>query len=161
MKTAVCPGSFDPVTVGHLDIIERAAAIFDKVIVLVAVNPQKQPSFSPEERADFIRRCTSHLDNVSVDICEGLIVDYVKKVGADTVVKGLRAMTDFEYEFQMSLINRTISGGVETVFMTAGAEHMYLSSSAVKQVAYYGGDISPFVPAEILDDINSKILRNI
>ncbi|MBQ7989910.1 MAG: pantetheine-phosphate adenylyltransferase [Oscillospiraceae bacterium] len=157
MKIAVCPGSFDPITVGHLDIIKRAAAIFDKVIVVVAVNPQKTSSFTPMERMELIRRCIRGLDNVAVDMTEGLIVDYVKRADAGVVVKGLRAMTDFEYEFQMSLINRSISGGVETVFMTASAEHMYLSSSAVKQVAYYGGDISAFVPAEVHEDIKNRL----
>ena len=157
MKIAVCPGSFDPITVGHLDIIKRTAKIFDKVIVLVAVNPQKTATFTPLERMDLIRRCITGLDNVAVDMCEGLIVDYVERVGAGAVVKGLRAMTDFEYEFQMALINRSISGGVETVFMNAAAEHMYLSSSAVKQVAYYGGDISAFVPPEVHEEIKKRL----
>ena len=148
MKTAVCPGSFDPVTVGHLDIIQRAASLFDKVIVLVGVNAQKTPSFTPEERVDFLRRVTGGLDNVEVEICEGLIVDHAKRVGANAIVKGLRAMTDFEYEFQMALINRTLNDGIETVFLT---------TSAVKQVAYYGGDISPFIPPQILSDIEKRL----
>lgn len=157
MKTAVCPGSFDPVTVGHLDIIQRAASLFDKVIVLVGVNAQKTPSFTPEERVDFLRRVTGGLDNVEVEICEGLIVDHAKRVGANAIVKGLRAMTDFEYEFQMALINRTLNDGIETVFLTTSADNMYLSSSAVKQVAYYGGDISPFIPPQILSDIEKRL----
>ena len=160
MKIAVCPGSFDPVTVGHLDIIQRAASLFDKVIVLVAVNSSKTPSFSPEERADLIRRVTSGLDNVDVDMCEGLIVDHARRVGATAIVKGLRAMTDFEYEFQMALINRNLNNGIETVFLTTSAENMYLSSSAVKQVAYYGGDISAFVPPQILPDIEKRLKVN-
>ena len=160
MKIAVCPGSFDPVTVGHLDIIQRAASLFDKVIVLVAVNSSKTPCFSPEERADLIRRVTSGLDNVDVDMCEGLIVDHARRVGATAIVKGLRAMTDFEYEFQMALINRNLNNGIETVFLTTSAENMYLSSSAVKQVAYYGGDISAFVPPQILPDIEKRLKVN-
>ncbi len=157
MRIAVCPGSFDPVTVGHLDIIQRAASLFDKVIVLVGVNAQKTPSFTPEERVDFLKRVTQGLDNVEVEICEGLIVDHARRVGATAIVKGLRAMTDFEYEFQMALINRTLNDGIETVFLTTSADNMYLSSSAVKQVAYYGGDISTFIPPQILSDIEKRL----
>lgn len=157
MKIAICPGSFDPVTLGHLDIIRRASGLFDKVIVLVAVNGLKSPMFSPEERVDLIRRVTADMPNVECDTCTGLIVDYGKKIGANAIVKGLRAMTDFEYEFQMALINRKLSDELETVFLTTSEEYMYLSSSAVKQVAFYGGDISPFVPHEILADIKARV----
>lgn len=160
MRIAVCPGSFDPVTFGHRDIIHRASMLFDKVIVLVAVNSQKNPSFTPEERVALIKKVTAELPNVEVDICYGLIADYVRKVGAVAIVKGLRAVTDFEYEFQMALVNRNIYDGAETVFLTTSSENMYLSSSVVKQVAYYGGDISKFVPRCILKDIEERLCPN-
>lgn len=159
MKIAVCPGSFDPVTLGHLDIIKRASKLFDKVIVAVASNASKKPMFSPEERIMLIHKTIedSKLDNVVVDICEGLIAEYVKNVGAAAIVKGLRAVTDFEYEFQMALVNNRLYYGAETVFLTTSAENMYLSSSIVKQVASFGGDISSFVPACILEDIEKRM----
>lgn len=161
MRIAVCPGSFDPVTFGHRDIIHRASILFDKVIVLVAVNQLKTPSFTPEERVELIKKVTAKFDNVDVDICHGLIADYVKQAGAVAIVKGLRAVTDFEYEFQMSLVNKNIYDGAETVFLTTSSENMYLSSSVVKQVAYYGGDISRFVPQCILKDIEDRLKRNV
>lgn len=157
MRIAVCPGSFDPVTFGHRDIIHRAAELFDKVIVLVAVNDMKHPLFTPEERVELIKKVTAQFDNVEVDICPGLIADYVRKVGACAIVKGLRAVTDFEYEFQMALVNRNLYDGAETVFLTTSSENMYLSSSVVKQVGRYGGDISKFVPKCILKDIEERI----
>lgn len=157
MRTAVCPGSFDPITFGHRDIIHRAAALFDRVIVLVAVNEQKKPMFTPEERADMIRKVTADMDNVEVDICRGLIADYVRQAGAVAIVKGLRAVTDFEYEFQMALVNRSIYDGAETVFLTTSSENMYLSSSVAKQVAYYGGDISGFIPGCILPQVKERM----
>lgn len=160
MRIAVCPGSFDPVTFGHRDIIHRASMLFDKVIVLVAVNSQKNPSFTPEERVALIKKVTANLPNVEVDVCYGLIADYVRKVGAVAIVKGLRAVTDFEYEFQMALVNRNIYDGAETVFLTTSSENMYLSSSVVKQVAFYGGDISKFVPRCILKDIEERLCPN-
>ena len=157
LRIAVCPGSFDPVTFGHRDIIHRASMLFDKVIVLVAVNSQKNPSFTPEERVALIKKVTEGFPNVEVDVCYGLIADYVRKVGAVAIVKGLRAVTDFEYEFQMALVNRNIYDGAETVFLTTSSENMYLSSSVVKQVAFYGGDISKFVPHCILKDIEERL----
>ncbi len=157
MRIAVCPGSFDPVTFGHRDIIYRASQLFDKVIVLVAVNAQKDPLFTPAERVALIQKVTKDWDNVVVDICEGLIADYVKQVGAVAIVKGLRAVTDFEYEFQMALVNKNLYGGAETVFLTTSSENTYLSSSVVKQVASFGGDISKFVPRCILGDIEARI----
>lgn len=160
MRIAVCPGSFDPVTFGHRDIIHRASMLFDKVIVLVAVNSQKNPSFTPEERVALIKKVTEGFTNVEVDVCYGLIADYVRKVGAVAIVKGLRAVTDFEYEFQMALVNRNIYDGAETVFLTTSSENMYLSSSVVKQVAFYGGDISKFVPRCILKDIEERLCPN-
>ncbi len=161
MRIAVCPGSFDPVTLGHMDIIRRASALFDKVIVLVSVNAAKNPSFSPEERVMMIHKAIgeSGITNAVVDICEGLIADYVKNVGAVAIVKGLRAVTDFEYEFQMALVNRSLYEGAESVFLTTASENMYLSSSVVKQVASFGGDISNFVPECILEDIENRLLK--
>ena len=161
MRIALCPGSFDPVTLGHLDIITRAAGLFDKVIVLVAVNEEKRPVFSHVERMELIKRITSHFDNVEVDMCRNLIADYAKEHNATAIVKGLRAITDFEYEFQMALINRKLNSEVETVFLTTSEEFMYLSSSAVKQVAHYGGDISRFIPPEILSDVEKRLKKNI
>lgn len=157
MRIAVCPGSFDPITLGHRDIIYRASQLFDKVIVLVAVNAQKDPIFTPAERIELIRKTTEDLGNVVTDICEGLIADYVKQVGAVAIVKGLRAVTDFEYEFQMALVNKNLYDGAETVFLTTSSENMYLSSSVVKQVASFGGDISRFVPGCILRDIEDRL----
>ena len=160
MKIAVVPGSFDPITKGHLDIIKRTAKIFDKVIVAVLTNSSKTPTFSKEERVEFIKLCTEGMDNVEVDSFSGLLADYTKKVGACAIVKGLRAMSDFEYEFQMALTNSKLNPSAETVFLTTSAEHMYLSSSLVKQVAHYGGDISAFVPPCILPDIIAKYRKD-
>ncbi len=157
MKIAICPGSFDPITLGHLDIIERAASIFDQIIVLVVRNSSKQNfAFTIEERVDFIRRCTTHLQNVTVDSYEGLLVDYARKHGAVALVKGLRAVTDYDYEFQQALTNKRLNPDVETVFLTANSTNMFLSSSIVKEVCRLGGDISSFVPDEIHDDIYSR-----
>lgn len=159
MKLAVYPGSFDPVTNGHKDIIARASRLFDEVIVLVSVNAVKHPSFSTEERVAMLRAVTTEFPNVTVDTDDGLLVDYVKKVGAAAIVKGLRAVSDFEYEFQMALANRKLYDGAETVFLTTTTENMYLSSSVVKQIASFGGDISHFVPENILDDIRNRLVK--
>lgn len=162
MRIAVCPGSFDPVTKGHLDIIERASTLFDKVIVLVSFNPSKKTTaaFTIEERMELILRVTKHLDNVLVDCHSGLLADYLKRTGACAIVKGLRAVTDFEYEFQMALANKKLYPDAETVFLTTSTENMYLSSSVVKEIASLGGDITSFVPLEILDDINNRLFIN-
>ena len=160
MRIAVCPGSFDPVTFGHRDIIQRASKLFDKVIVLVSVNASKNPSFTVVERVNLIRKITEDLDNVVVDICEGLIADYIKEIKAVAIVKGLRAVSDFEYEFQMALANKILYDGAETVFLTTSSENMYLSSSVVKQIASYGGDISHFVPECILDIIKERLIEH-
>jgi len=157
MKIAVCPGSFDPITKGHLDIIKRASKLFDKVVVLVVINPDKNPTFSPEERVDFINECVKDMPNVEVDSFCGLLTDYVRKIGAVVIVKGLRALSDFEYEFQMSLTNRMLLPYAETVFLTTSNENMYLSSSMVKQVAKFGGDISEFVPSCVHNQIKSRL----
>ena len=158
-KIAVCPGSFDPITFGHLDIIKRASTLFDKVIVLISVNSAKKPSFSLYERMMMIERNTGQFDNVVIDILDGLLADYVKDVGAIAIVKGLRAVSDFEYEFQMALANKKLYSGAETVFLTTSAENMYLSSSVVKQIAEYGGNISPFVPENVLEFIQSRLVK--
>ncbi len=159
-RIAVYPGSFDPVTYGHTDIIRRAARLFDKVIVLVSVNAVKSPSFSTVERVMLINKVVSELelDNVVVDIWDGLLVDYIKQVGAIAIIKGLRAVSDFEYEFQMALANKTLYDEAETVFLTTSSENMYLSSSVVKQIASFGGDISHFVPNCILKDITDRLV---
>ncbi|MGI6404429.1 MAG: pantetheine-phosphate adenylyltransferase [Oscillospiraceae bacterium] len=159
MATVICPGSFDPITKGHLDIITRASRLFDNVIALVAINANKKPSFSPEERAEMIRKATAHLPNVTADTYEGLLADYVRKKGAVAIIKGLRAMSDFEYEFQMALTNKRLVPEADTIFLTTKAENMYLNSSLVKQVASFGGDISDFVPPEVLNDIRQRLYR--
>ncbi|MDD6237805.1 MAG: pantetheine-phosphate adenylyltransferase [Clostridiales bacterium] len=159
MKIAVCPGSFDPITKGHLDIITRAAKLFDAVIVLVSVNYDKKTSFTAEERCDLIKACITNLPNVQVDRFDGLLADYVREKQACAIVKGLRAMSDFEYEFQMALANKKLYAGAETIFLTTNAENMYLSSSLVRQIASFGGDISDFVPEEILTPINQRLNR--
>jgi pantetheine-phosphate adenylyltransferase len=157
LRTAVCPGSFDPVTFGHRDIIFRASSLFDKVIVLVTNNLNKHSAFTVPERLVFLEKVTEGLDNVVIDHWDGLIAEYIKEVGACAIVKGLRAVSDFEYEFQMALANKILYDKAETVFLTTSAENMYLSSSAVKQIAAFGGDISHFVPRVIMDDIKERL----
>jgi pantetheine-phosphate adenylyltransferase len=154
---AICPGSFDPVTHGHLDIITRASKMFYKVIVVVASNSSKNCSFTPEERVDMIKKCIPDLENVMVDHYNGLLADYAAEHNATAIIKGLRAMSDFEYEFQMALTNKKLNPNVETLFLTTAAENMYLSSSMVKQIAKMGGDISTFVPDVIKQDIINRI----
>ena len=159
-RIAVCPGSFDPITLGHLDIITRASKLFDKVVVLISKNAGKgEPSFTPTERMLLAETATHGLDNVVIDILDGLLADYVRNVGAVAIVKGLRAVSDFEYEFQMALANKKLYGGAETIFLTTQSENMYLSSSLVKQIAYFGGDISHFVPDCILEDIKKRLVK--
>ena len=157
MLTGIYPGSFDPVTIGHLDIIGRARKIFDHVIVAVMVNPEKHTMFTTEERIALIQKCTKDMEDVEVVSFDGLLADYAKMRGATAIVKGLRAMSDFEYEFQQALTNRKLNPELETVFMITRAENMFLSSSIVKQIASFGGDVSNFVPACILDDIKERI----
>ena len=157
MKIAVCPGSFDPITLGHLDIIQRAALMFDKVIVAVLVNPGKNPSFTADERIEMIRRAVAGIPNVEAECFDGLLAEYVRMRNAHTIVQGLRAVTDFEYEFQMALINRKLNPDADTVFLTTSSQHMYLSSSMVKSIAQFGGDISDFVPACICDEISERL----
>ena len=157
MKIAICPGSFDPITLGHLDIIRRAAVMFDKVIVAVLVNPGKNPSFTADERLDMIRRAVADIPNVEAECFDGLLAEYARLRNANTIVKGLRAVTDFEYEFQMALINRKLNPETDTVFLTTSSQHMYLSSSMVKSIAQFGGDISDFVPECICREISERL----
>ncbi len=157
MKKAIYPGSFDPVTNGHLEIIKRASLLFDKLIVLISVNPNKTSSFTVDERADFLRRVCYDIPNVQIDSCSGLIVDYFKEHKCDIIVKGLRAMSDFETEFQMAHVNKHLCPGAETVFLCADSQSTYLSSSMVRQIATFGGDISPFVPDAIKNDIIKRL----
>ena len=156
-RIAICPGSFDPVTMGHLDIIRRASVLFDKVIVLVVVNPVKNTSFTPEERVELIRKSVEGIPNVEVDLYMGLLVDHVRSKGAVAIVKGLRAMSDFEYEFQMALINKKMLPYAETIFLTTATNYQYLSSSLVKNVATFGGDISDLVPRAIHDEVVARL----
>ena len=159
-RIAVVPGSFDPITKGHMDIIRRAKPLFDKVIVLVVINAVKNPCFSLQERVELIRASVADIPGVEVDCYKGLLVDYVKQVGACASVKGLRAVFDFEYEFQQALINKELYSGVETVFLTTSAVNQYLSSSVVKQIASLGGDIHPFVPEQVHDRIVRRLRQD-
>ena len=153
--TALCPGTFDPVTNGHLDILERAGQRFDAVVVAVLDNPAKQPLFSADERVAMLKESTAGLGNVEVDSFSGLLVEYAKRKGTDVIVKGLRAVTDFEYEIQMAQMNRQLAG-VETLFMTTDPTWSYLSSSLVREVARFGGDVSSLVPPVVADRLAER-----
>ena len=157
MKTAIYPGSFDPITSGHLNIIRRAANIFDKLIVCVMVNAGKNPMFTQEERVELIRRVTGYLPNVEVDSSSELLAEYARRRGICVVVKGLRAVSDFEAEFQMALVNRRINPDLDTMFLTADSKYMYLSSSVIKELGTYGTELSDFLPAEIIPDFQERI----
>ncbi|MBR5343359.1 MAG: pantetheine-phosphate adenylyltransferase [Oscillospiraceae bacterium] len=157
MRTAICPGSFDPITLGHLNIIRRAAKIFDKVVVLIAVNSGKtQPMFTIEERADMVRRAVARYPNVTVDTSDILLAEYARRYEGAVLVKGLRAASDFEYEFQMDLINKNINPELETMFLTASGKYTFLSSSVVREMARYGADLSGLVPNELKAEIEEK-----
>ena len=158
MKIAVYPGSFDPITLGHLNIIKRAAVCFDKLVVCVLVNSEKDGGlFAPDERVELIQRVVGRLPNVEVDRFSGLLSDYCRRRKACVVVKGLRAVSDYEKEVQMALINRKLNPRLETMFLPSSAKYTYLSSSVVKEMAFYGADLSDFVPREIIDDVNEKM----
>lgn len=160
MSTAICPGSFDPITLGHLNIIRRTAKIFDEVVVCVMKNASKtSPMFSVEERADMVRRAVEKYPNVRVDTPDGLLAEYAKQYDGVTVVKGLRAASDFDYEFQMDLLNKKINPDMETMFLTASSKYTFLSSSIVREMAKYGADLTGFVPNEIIGDIQNKALQ--
>ena len=154
--TALCPGTFDPVTNGHLDIIERAARRFEALVVGVLDNPAKQPLFSAEERVGLLKEATAELPNVTVEAFSGLLVEYANRRGADVVIKGLRAVTDFEFEIQMAQMNHRLAG-VETLFMTTSPQWSFLSSSLVKEVARFGGDVSGLVPAPVAERLADRL----
>ena len=160
MKVAIYPGSFDPVTSGHLNIIRRAANIFDRLIVCVMVNAGKKPMFTKEERVDLIRRITSDIPNVEVDCSDELLAEYARRKGSCVIVKGLRAGSDFENEFQMAMINRKINPELDTMFLTAEHQYMYMSSSVVKELGRYGAELTDLLPEEIIPDFRERIKKN-
>ncbi|HYE08911.1 MAG TPA: pantetheine-phosphate adenylyltransferase [Patescibacteria group bacterium] len=157
MKIAICPGSFDPATNGHIDIIERSAKLFDKVIVAVLNNPSKTPLFSVEERVEILKKTCHSIENLEIDSFSGLLIEYAKSKNANAIVKGLRAVSDFEYELQMALMNKKLNPEIETVFMMTSSKYSYLSSSLVKEVARLGGCIRGLVPEMIENEIYKKI----
>jgi pantetheine-phosphate adenylyltransferase len=156
VKRVVCPGSFDPITFGHLDIIERASALFNEVVIAVLVNQTKKTLFTVDERLAMIAEVTAQYSNVRVDSWSGLLVDYCETHDVKAIVKGLRAVTDFDYELQMSQINLQLKG-VETLFMSTAPEHSFVSSSLVKEIATFGGDVSPYVPASIIEKLTARL----
>ena len=157
MSIAIYPGSFDPITNGHLNIIARAAKSFDQLIVCVMVNGDKHPMFSREERVEMIRRVTQDMENVEVDSSDALLADYARRRNARVIIKGLRAMSDFEREFQMAIINHKLNPGLDTMFLTAEHQFMYLSSSVVKEMGHYQVDLTDFLPKEIIPDFLARI----
>jgi pantetheine-phosphate adenylyltransferase len=157
MRTAIYPGSFDPLTNGHLDVIERAVKLFDHVIVAVAKNESKQPLFTLEERVDLVRRCIKHLPNTEVDSFDGLLVEYANQRKAQAIVRGLRAISDFEFEFQLALMNRKLNEKVETIFMMPKDTYTFLSSRIIKEIARLGGDITAFVPPQVRTVLLEKL----
>ncbi len=157
MKTAIYPGSFDPVTNGHLDIIRRASTMFDKLIVVVLINPLKSYSFSIPERVGLLSKVTSDIKNIEIDSYDGLLTDYFKQHNVDVIVRGLRATSDFEHEFQMAHTNKDLNPDAETVFIPASANTTFISSSMVKQVAMFGGDLSKYVPTVIHEEISTRL----
>ncbi len=160
MKRAIYPGSFDPLTFGHLDMIERSARIVDELNVAVLRNNAKNPLFSTDERVSMIKEMTGHLPNVTVSSFDGLLIDYADKIEADIIVRGLRAVTDFEYELQIAQTNRIVNKRIDTIFLTTSLQYAYLSSTIVKEVASYGGDISKFVPDKIACQVYKKLNIN-
>lgn len=157
MKVAIYPGSFDPITSGHLNIIQRAANIFDKLIVCVMVNAGKNPMFTLEEREELIRRVTTDIPNLTVKSSNILLAEFAREEGSCVIVKGLRAVSDFENEFQMALVNRKINPDLDTMFLTADSEYMYMSSSMIKELGSYGADLTDFLPREIIPDFQRKL----
>ena len=157
MSSAICPGSFDPITLGHLNIIRRTSKIFDRVVVCIMHNAMKpNPMFTVEEKVDMCRRATERYPNVTVDWSDGLLAEYAKQYPGAVIVKGLRAASDFEYEFQMNLINKKINPELETMFLTASGKYTFLSSSVVREMAYYGADLTGLVPSELIEEIETK-----
>jgi len=160
MRTVIYPGSFDPLTNGHLDVVQRATKLFDRVIVAVAQNESKQPLFSLGERLDLVKKATGHLPQVEVDSFAGLLVDYVESRSGQAVVRGLRAVSDFEFEFQLALMNRKLNERVETIFMMPKDTYTFLSSRIVKEIARLGGDVSSFVPAHVQSALKAKLSKS-
>lgn len=156
MKTAIYPGSFDPVTVGHLDLIERVSKVFDKVIIGILVNKNKTPLFSVEEKMDMLREVTRHLPNIEIMAFEGLLIEFARQQKASVIVRGLRGVADFEYELQMAQGNQQFCQEVETMFLATSAKYSYISSSMVKEIAQFGGDVDGFVPDYVKDRIKEK-----
>ena len=161
INKAVYPGSFDPMTNGHLDIIKRAANIFDKVYVAILVNSSKTPTFTLDQKIKWLKIATKDMPNVEIDTFSGLLVDYANKMGAHAIIKGLRAVSDFEYEFQMALINRKLSDNIETMFLMTSDKYSYLSSSIVKEIAHHGGCLSGLVPDFMIDEIYDEFRKNL
>ena len=159
MKIAVYPGSFDPMTNGHLDIIKRAAKTFDKVYVAILTNSAKNPEFSISQRIDWLKRGTCDLDNVEIECFSGLLVNYANEKGANIIIKGLRAVSDFEYEFQMALTNRALSPNIETMFLMTNGKYSYLSSSIVKEIARLGGSLKGLVPDFMIEEVTNEIKK--
>jgi len=157
VRTVVYPGSFDPLTNGHLDVIQRAARLFDRVVVAVARNESKDPLFSLNERVDLVAKSAAHLPNVEADSFDGLLVDYVEKQSAQAIIRGLRAVSDFEFEFQLALMNRKLRENIETIFMMPKDTYTFLSSRIVKEIARLGGDVTPFVPASVAAALQRKL----
>ena len=160
MSVAVYPGSFDPITLGHLNIIRRSASVFDQLIVCVMINSDKNPLFTPSERVELIKRTTRKLPNVKVAMSDALLVDFMKNKGARVIIKGMRAVSDYEREFQIALVNRKLDPSIETMLMPSSEKYTYLSSSVVKEMARYGADLRAFVPAEIIEDVLKRINGN-
>ncbi|MBE7028961.1 MAG: pantetheine-phosphate adenylyltransferase [Ruminococcaceae bacterium] len=160
MNIAIYPGSFDPVTNGHLDIIERTAEIFDKVIVAILVNSNKTPTFSIEEKIEMLKKSTAHIKNVEIEFFDGLLVNFVKKKGAKVIVKGLRAISDFEYEFQMAMLNKSVAPDIETLFMMTSNKYSYLSSSIVKELGRLGASLEDLVPQVIMNNVIEKLRKD-
>ena len=159
MKVAIYPGSYDPITSGHLNIIRRAANIFDELIVCVMVNAGKNPMFTLDERVELIQRVTAGIPNLTVKSSNKLLAEFAREEGSCVIIKGLRAISDFESEFQMALVNRKINPDLDTMFLTADSEYMYMSSSMVKELGSYGADLADFLPEEIIPDFQSKLRK--
>lgn len=160
MKTAVYPGSFDPITIGHTDLVERGAKLFDKIYVAIAVNSTKRPTFTREERLELVKKSIAHIPNAEAVAYEGLVVDLCSKLGASVILRGIRTVTDFDYEFQIALTNRSFSPEIETVFVMPGEEYSFISSSLVKEAVSLGGDVARFVHPEVLKALQKKIGKN-